>query len=96
MKLKDVTREEWIEALESGKYRKGQGVLLSESDGRMCCLGVLSELRGVPRSELTGVGYPPRSWCPDWLTRDAVGDLAWLNDHYPGYPIEAIKTLETE
>lgn len=32
----------WIDALESGKYPQGRGAL--NTDGKFCCLGVLSDL----------------------------------------------------
>lgn len=39
----------WIEALTSGEYEQGQGVL--RSDGTFCCLGVLCDLH---RKEIGG------------------------------------------
>jgi hypothetical protein len=52
----EVTPEQWIEALLSGKYKRTVGVLYSPKAGRgreyqveggMCCLGVLADLMGV-------------------------------------------------
>lgn len=45
----DVTLSEWIEALESGMYRKAIGALRLETlnGWRHCCLGVLCELAGT-------------------------------------------------
>ncbi len=43
---KDVA-EKWVAALRSGKYEKGTCVLKT-SDGRYCCLGVLTEVMGFP------------------------------------------------
>jgi hypothetical protein len=49
-------RKEWAEALRSGKYKQGKGMLRDECGG-MCCLGVLHKIitrkappigRGVP------------------------------------------------
>ncbi len=37
----------WLEALESGNYKQGQGVLRSSTD-EYCCLGVLCELLNLP------------------------------------------------
>ena len=39
-------RRLWVEALRSGKYKQGQGVLRS-ADDHYCCLGVLCDLAGV-------------------------------------------------
>lgn len=36
---------EWAKALESGKYRQGNGELYF--DGKYCCLGVLCKINGV-------------------------------------------------
>lgn len=40
-------KQRWIEALRSGKYKQGKG-RLKAADGALCCLGVLSELSGIP------------------------------------------------
>ena len=36
----------WVEALRSGKYKQGRGVLRSLND-EFCCLGVLCDVAGV-------------------------------------------------
>lgn len=51
MKLKPVTREEWIEALESGKYKQGTKRMYNREDGTYCCLGVYLKLCGVDFSK---------------------------------------------
>lgn len=40
MKIK--VKEMWIDALTSGEYEQGQGLL--NKDGKFCCLGVLEDL----------------------------------------------------
>jgi len=50
--MKDVTKEQWVAALRSGKYKQGQSAL--QQDGKFCCLGVLCDLAEVPHS--TGPG----------------------------------------
>jgi hypothetical protein len=52
--MKHITREEWIEALESGKYQQASGVLMSHKGDGFCCIGVACDLAGVPRDELKG------------------------------------------
>ena len=37
--------EKWVKALESGRYKQGNGSLLR--DGQFCCLGVACDLFGV-------------------------------------------------
>lgn len=41
--MKPEIKQQWVEALESGEYRQGNGVLQT-ADDRYCCLGVLSDL----------------------------------------------------
>ncbi len=38
-------RRLWVEALRSGKYQQGDGVL--RSDGKFCCLGVACDISGL-------------------------------------------------
>jgi hypothetical protein len=45
--MKRETLNHWIEALESGKYKKGSNFLRSSND-EYCCLGVLCEIEKVP------------------------------------------------
>lgn len=44
----------WVEALRSGKFKQGQGLLIIEEENDCpsfyhCCLGVLCEVMGIPR-----------------------------------------------
>ncbi len=44
--MNEDIKKEWAEALNSGEYEQGPGVLRREKDGKAeyCCLGVLCEL----------------------------------------------------
>lgn len=42
---------QWIEALESGKYKQDKGALRRAQDGGFCCLGVLCEVMGMQWEE---------------------------------------------
>lgn len=47
---RDVTIDEWVAALESGRYRHNIGNLRTEQDGHQtqhCCLGVLLDIAGA-------------------------------------------------
>lgn len=57
--------KDWIDALESGKYAQGRGVLRTKDD-RFCCLGVLCALTPAGVWSLT----PDDVW--DTATRDDV------------------------
>lgn len=43
----------WVEALESGKYPQGVG-MLKTLDGRFCCLGILCELSQLDEWQVDG------------------------------------------
>lgn len=38
-------KQKWVEALRSGKYEQGKG-MLKTGDGNFCCLGVLADING--------------------------------------------------
>lgn len=64
---RDVTVEEWIAALESGKFRKVRTVLrerLADGGYGYCCLGVLCEIAGT-------------TWGSDGVNKD-VGSAATI------------------
>lgn len=49
-------KQQWVEALRSGRYRQGKGSLRAE--GAYCCLGVLCDVVGeVPIDEDEDFGY---------------------------------------
>lgn len=41
--MNSIIKQQWCEALRSKKYEQGEAVLL-DTDGKMCCLGVLTDL----------------------------------------------------
>jgi hypothetical protein len=41
-------KEQWLNALRSGKYEQGYDVLVGPT--QHCCLGVLCEVQGIPKS----------------------------------------------
>lgn len=47
-----VTKEDWLAALRSGKYKQGHGVLRDKDNG-FCCLGVYCDLTSEPGDWLT-------------------------------------------
>jgi len=40
-------KKKWVDALRSGKYEQGRGYLCNE--GLYCCVGVLAEIKGIPK-----------------------------------------------
>lgn len=42
--MKAELKQQWIEALESGKYQQGCGVLYNARTDTYCCLGVLCDI----------------------------------------------------
>lgn len=104
--MKREVKEMWLEALQSGKYRKARERLRNKNGG-MCCLGVLCDIAPVGKwYGLLYLGHPDaaprrgdlppevRSWAS--LSKLGANTLASLNDSKPGYPIEAIKALPEE
>jgi hypothetical protein len=44
MKMNPEIRDQWADALESGEYQQGVGVLYDPDANAFCCLGVLTQL----------------------------------------------------
>ncbi|CAB4163487.1 hypothetical protein UFOVP810_25 [uncultured Caudovirales phage] len=47
-KLKPEVKAAWVEALRSGKYKQGRGVLFNTEEQSYCCLGVNCALLDQP------------------------------------------------
>lgn len=62
-------KREWIEALESGRYKQGIGYL--EDDGKFCCLGVLCKTLRISTRDNRRIGS-------DGINSDAT--LEYLSD----------------
>lgn len=87
------TPEEWADAMESGRYKRGQGHLRSKWAGQecFCPLGVLGDLAGIPYeyhaddrvATFCAAGLretlilPSR---PPWMTRDQLAAVWAAND----------------
>lgn len=57
---KQEVRKLWVEALRSGEYKQGKGMLKSE-DNEFCCLGVLTDIcvkRGITDENSLQRYYP--------------------------------------
>lgn len=52
------TKDAWLEALRSGDYDQGTGVLYSEERNSYCCLGVLCAVLGENKENLHDVELP--------------------------------------
>lgn len=92
--MSEFTPEQWVEALESGKYEHLQGRLgLYQSDGaptKACCIGVLMDAAGKASSEQGELVVWDGTWpmafmphedmFPSWLSGDDADHLATIND----------------
>lgn len=87
MKMPRELKEKWIEALRSGKYKQGYGVL--KTKGEYCCLGVLQELRGV-EEKIVGDGVSTFNGFSTVLDEKTCRDLNCLNIGFD-IPQECIK-----
>lgn len=61
-------KSKWVTALRSGKYKQGQTFLYSSKDESFCCLGVLCEVEGIPRSAFVGRCTTTIEWFDCGLT----------------------------
>jgi hypothetical protein len=56
--MKPNIKQQWLDALRSGKYDQGKGCL-QDSRGRFCCLGVLTDLyseeKNIPWHQYAGI-----------------------------------------
>ena len=51
-------REQWIEALRSGKYEQAKGILRDVDDNnKFCCLGVACEISGLGEWLFGGIDF---------------------------------------
>lgn len=59
-------KEKWVAALRSGKYRQGHRVLNDSVTKEYCCLGVLCEVVGIEKKQVTQQGiiyyFPPNEY----------------------------------
>lgn len=85
--LKDATSAErievWCEALESGDYKQGRGVL--RKGGRFCCLGVACDIHRqcVPGCEWVGEKYVALDETSLVLLSNSVRDWYGLEENDP-------------
>lgn len=91
--LKEVTPEEWIEALKSGKYKPANCMLKGYGENEYCCMGVLAHIMGAPESDLLGVrmNWNTKHHLPKWLPMAHVNVFGGLNDRWGQYPITEIE-----
>lgn len=76
-------KAKWVAALRSGKYNQGTGCLYSNFKNVYCCLGVLSAIKGVPKSEIVVRGHDDfgvdglgrTSQRALWTRNDGTGDF---------------------
>src|SRR4051794_35352962 len=78
--------QKWVDALRSGKYKQGKGLLRDFNDN-YCCLGVLCEIAGISASldhcisgsRYTYLGYSSNLPLKIWLNTHE-SELMGLND----------------
>ncbi len=80
-----ITPADWVEALKSGAYSRGENKLYQFEDDEMthtqfCCLGVLGELLNI---DMDGDDeYLDEELIPEWLSMQNQTDLGHLNDDF--------------
>lgn len=95
MALSKALKERWIEALESGEYRKAREFLYNPNSKGYCCLGVLADIQFPDDTWKDEKAIMPKD-LDDWGKYGWPGDmdvidLARLNDSRAGFPIDYIK-----
>lgn len=81
-------KAKWVEALVSGKYQQGNGLLRDASTGGYCCLGVLCEVAGARPYQIEATTFPWHAGFKGLVHQDIAYELADMNDD--GVPFEMI------
>lgn len=101
-------KQKWIEALRSGNYIQGDGMLINHNESKQlgapicCCLGVLEHICGTPIEEIEEVEFPSylnNSRCPEeFLLNESSEDISMIlsemNDGNTSKNIEKYSFLE--
>ena len=74
MSMNAEIKEQWVVALESGKYEQGKNYL--HSGTRFCCLGVLTDLYAQAHPEQGG-----------WTPRDPGNDVLFFSTDKEDYSV---------
>ncbi len=84
IKLTKKVKNQWLEALRSGKYKQGKGKLIKATNSGFsyCCLGVLQAITGleIVNSELLTNKKDISCSCVKGLSTDMQDNLASYND----------------
>lgn len=80
--------DKWVAALRSGEYKQGHGRL--NKNGNFCCLGVLCDVAGIPKTQSSrGVcSYGQSSESLDVNVRAVVGVDSMLGEPKHGYRVD--------
>lgn len=83
----DEERTKWTDALRSGRYKQGIGLL--RVDNFYCCLGVKEDLEGCQWKKL-GMGYNGIVYCTESMDNARYSRSSeWLNRH-GGFPCGSV------
>lgn len=58
-------KSKWTEALRSGKYEQGEGVLYDKESDSYCCLGVLCSIVGLSSYDIVRAAVPDGDFYKD-------------------------------
>ncbi len=56
-KLNQKFKRKWVNALRSGKYNQGRGMLFDHDKNAYCCLGVACAAAHIPQSKILKIGF---------------------------------------
>ena len=104
-KMKPEVKQAWVEALRSGEYNQGKGLLRHPVRDNYCCLGVLCDLHAKETGDVWEDGFKykfesmilpqeVRDWAGLSSSNPEAGDtsLAYANDN-GGKDFNAIANL---
>ena len=74
-------KSKWTEALRSGKYEQGEGVLYDKESDSYCCLGVLCSIVGPSSYDIVRAEVPDGDFYKD-NNIELGGDWSFLEGEY--------------
>lgn len=94
-KMDPELKQKWVDALRSGKYKQGEGLLRDKND-HYCCLGVLADVMGMEWCYIRGRHSVEGSFTTELpseiLPLNFQGQLIEMNDGM-GVPRRRFKTI---
>lgn len=99
-KLPKKFKEKWLTALRSGKYKQGEGDMLTKGkNDTFCCLGVGCKVIGLSIKQINNNGFPTDeiNRMPNYFAHERnvnwQEQLAYMNDGVNGIKKKSFKQI---